>query len=214
MSDSEKETLAKAMRDQFGRAWPESIVGYLNARFDLFTKQQKQHALSKLERRCRREQNQVRELVDKLLAERDRAKQAEVLTRALRGVKVQPTLLLRSRLGLKPGHRGSPYTLHWFPPLGPVSERKGEILVWLESDPRDGALLDLARLLDSSLWDTLRKCPNCATYFLAGHHRRKKYCGKECMWVWLQRKHRAGLGAGEMGRQRKARAKRYREVIG
>jgi hypothetical protein len=200
--------------DLFGISWPDSLPDFLNLRFHtdaaLLTAYKARNpnwrdlipwAEPKIGRRLRHEQKHVRALVDSLLESGDPEQVAKKLNLELRRIRVTPELCLRSQLGLGVGPSDSPFAfrLHGLPQ--PLSDAQQ-------------ALVDLARLYDSGHWRSLRKCPECGTYFLAGGRRRKKYCGRRCMWKAAQDRHRRGETEADRVRRRTEDRKRYRRRTG
>lgn len=230
------EALKKVLGDPFGSTWPDSLVAYLNTAYDPEAEWVKRYkarvpnwrehlpwADPAVASRFRAQQKQVLAIVDFLLREKNAQKVATQVDRLLMSVQVTPALELRSRLGLPPGPNDTPFALRWWrwqrPPQRRLSGRAAQ--AWNRRLPykeaaisRHHALVDLARLLDSTLWRSLRKCPACSTYFLAGAYRRKKYCSQRCMWRWLQSHYRARTGRGARGRSQARAPKRRREVLG
>jgi hypothetical protein len=191
MSKTLAEVIGKACEDAFLRAWPDSLVHYLNMSFHpdaewvrAYRDRYRDWADSLFRgdngilRRLRREQKHVRALVDSLLESAQPERVVEKLNEKLERVRVTPSLLLRSEMGLEAGPGGSPFALRW--------------IGWNRQLPHaQQALVDLARLYGSAEWQSLRKCANCGTYFLAGLYRRKKYCKNRCMWLAAQRRYRS-----------------------
>ena len=230
------DAITMVMADPFGSCWPDSLVSYLNAEYDpdaAWVKRYKAHvpdwrqnmpwADPAVAARHRHRQREVRDIVDFLLRENNHKKAAARVDRLLTEVKVTPALDLRSQLGLPPGPDGTPFTLHWWRFRWPTQKRfsRRAAMEWNRRAPfrdadndRDRALVDLVRLLDSSLWRALRKCPECATYFLARSHRGKKYCSKKCMWSYLQRRRRSRMAKPDKARALKQASQRRREVFG
>lgn len=198
----------------FGSAWPDRLIEYLNRRYPTRAEwltfcRRKSRALKKqgvrmdvnAADRWRRAQHHVRNLVNGLLTIKDINRRAGLVNVALDRVRMRAHVSVRKESRLPVGPGGTPFTLQWIagPPM-------------LAAAP--AALLDLARLLDSNLWDSLRQCPACPTYFLAGRYHRKKYCSRQCMWRWLQAHHRRHRTPAAQARAReKARARRH-EVVG
>jgi hypothetical protein len=211
MSKTIAAVLGKACEDDFLRAWPDSLVDYLNRSFASDAEWVRAYrdryrnsaaSLFRGDRQIlgllRRQQARVRALVDSLLQSAQPKRVAEALNEELERVRVTPSLWLRSEMGLKAGPGGSPFALRW--------------IGWNRQLPHaQQALVDLARLYGSAQWQSLRKCGNCGTYFLAGFYRRKKYCSNRCMWLAGQRRHRSKQTESERETRRAWERERKRE---
>ena len=202
--------LGKACEDDFLRAWPDSLVDYLNRSFNpdaewvrAYRDRYRDRTDSlfrrddRILRRLGGEQKHVRALVDSLLESAQPERVVEKLNEELERVRVTPSLWLRSEMGLEAGPGGSPFALRW--------------IGWNRQLPHaQQALVDLARLYGSAEWQSLRKCANCGTYFLAGLYRRKKYCKNRCMWLAGQRRYRSRQTEAEREARRISERERKR----
>lgn len=211
--DSVESQLLKTLDDSYFSPWPNSLVNYLNLSFDpdpeLVKAYKARHpnwrdswpsADPKVARRLRRGQKHVRAIVDSVLAGATPEQVVTTLGEELPRVRVTPSLWLRSKLGLPVPLSGSPFALRWCRWTGPDLEVQS-------------ALVDLARLLDTGEWRSLRKCSQCQKYFMGYDRRRKKYCSQQCMWQATQRRFRSKeTQAARERRQRKDRERYLRRT--
>jgi hypothetical protein len=210
MSDALDMQWAVSRADPFGQVWPDSLITALNtdpgkvaAHSHRFKEEIRKRGgsvrglLVPNATKVRKQQQELRSLVDRFLKEEDITTVVRTLREKLdqqpyRVVIVAPEEV--PDLPVKKGAKAIMRYQRW--------EKSGEV--------RYDDWLGFARLLDDPLIERLRKCPECGKYFLATEKITKQYCSAVCGMRNRRIRQIVKDPAGYLSKEQK-RVKNYRQ---